>query len=1564
MQTREPKFNSQRGTTMSQWLRALMPLLGGLFIFAQPHQQQTTTFNLYSYRIFQPDETATFRIDGINVREPVRFRIYEITDPVAYFSSRDPVRAPMMLDAQSTRQEDWQALVKSYPVVREWTEELNARPNQWISSELSLGVGKSGAYLIEARAHGKRAYTTALISPYAIVTKQTRTQLLSFLVERKTGALVANADVLVYRKKEKLAEGKTNDQGLFFASLPPMKEEEGEPSPFMDVVRPWSYYHQQAVVMARKGSHFIIADPHWYSYQRESDYLIYTYTERPVYRPAQEVFFKGIVRKKGEKGTLSPISNTQVKVFVRDARSSEIFADSMRTNANGTYHGRFTLGADAALGTYQLQTSINGAMESMNFEVQEYKKPEYEVTVSLDKKRYAKGETIRAAVKAGYYFGSPVAGANVEYMVYRSRYWRPWWTGTEYEWFYSSTPELYTFQQEMISAGSGKLDANGEFAFPVETDKGATVDYTYRIEANVVDASRRNISGSASTEVTRGLFSIGLQTEKYVYRSGENARISVSIVDFDGNGVAVPFTAKVSREWWERSPRIEHGRTFYDYQHHVDPVVALRGKTEVDGRGAVEFALLEMGSYIVSVSANDALDNTVTEAISIYSAQKDYVGWSDPNQGIQIVPDKQSYEVGETMRVLVVMPRAGMDVLVTSEADRLIDHRVERFASTTKIIPIRITDAHASNFFIGVAALVGDQLYQSTKQILVLPKERFLSVSILYSKETFKPGEETNLKLKVTDSKGKPVTNAELSLGMVDEGIYAIVPEKVPDIRKFFYANRWNRTQTWSSLYFSFFGYAQTDVEAMDGRGGRLTAKGAPMEEAHFAELQGVEPNGRKEKFAEAVLRKDFKDMMHWSPVVTTDDKGEAAVRVKFPDNLTTWRATVRAATADTRVGNATSEIIVRKNLLVRVETPRFLTQRDTALIATIVHNYLSEDKSCRLSLTARGASVAGREKTVHVPKDGYVRVDWTLAAYEIGTATLNAQALTDEESDAVQVQVPILPHGLELAYADVVDLQAAVDAKSIFLTIPDEANVNTAKVVVHLSPSLASSILTALDDLVGYPYGCVEQTMSRFLPTIIVANAFKDLGAPLKASVQQELPKMVDTGLKRLYTLQHQDGGWGWWENDNTDAFMTSYVVYGLTLAQTAGYAINGDALRRGIERVQSLLESSEKLEPTTRAYAIYVLAFAGTQGASISKSTIEKQLAALDLTKANNYTRSLVTLASYYSGDKTTAASVARTLESAATQTGTAAFWSGKAWHYNWQDDNVETTAFALKALLAARGDSKIVQQAVHWLIGQKRGSSWLSTKQSAIVIFALVDYLKLSKELQPDYTVTVAMNGSPVHSQQMTKEQLFDKEPSIEIKGDALKSGVNTLRIEKNGQGRLYCTARIRYYSKEENLEAGAAGFSVRREYFKLVRTPKGDQYVYEKQPFGGTVAPGDELFVRVTLSSDGNYEYFMLEDPLPPGVEVVKDERNYRIEDERDYQYDPWYYGWRYWWASREVHDEKVAFFARSINAGTYTFTYIVRAQIPGRYHVMPAVGSLMYYPEVRGNSDETMLTIRG
>jgi len=200
------------------------------------------------------------------------------------------------------------------------------------------------------------------------------------------------------------------------------------------------------------------------------------------------------------------------------------------------------------------------------------------------------------------------------------------------------------------------------------------------------------------------------------------------------------------------------------------------------------------------------------------------------------------------------------------------------------------------------------------------------------------------------------------------------------------------------------------------------------------------------------------------------------------------------------------------------------------------------------------------------VPRNGEATVNWTVDTSAIGTADFLGKALTDEESDALELAIPVRPWGLHLNAARSGSLSGDKTETNETLSLPSDINPDASSLRIDLAPSVAGTLMSALDFLSSYPYGCVEQTMSSFLPNILVAQAVKELGLSAPPP-SVELESKIAAGLQRLYQFQHDDGGWGWWETDQTHPFMTAYVVAGLAQAREAGYAIDENRLERGRE-------------------------------------------------------------------------------------------------------------------------------------------------------------------------------------------------------------------------------------------------------------------------------------------------------------------------------------------------------------------------------------------------------------
>lgn len=1612
--------------------------------------------NLYSYNYDNKnrDRKYSFEISVLRIKDINTFYSKQSTKYSLDILSKDSLNLLYLTE-------------KVYSIKKTFTSK-NDYGYGYLNESIPLIIDSKGAYIVKVTSSNKVAYCGFIVSNLGLISKAGNNSMLAFVVDRKSGNPVSNAELSFFIGARQIGEGKTND-GLFYQKV----NEEVKALKDEDMI---------PMIAGKLNDDVVVSDPYLFFGYNSNKYYAYIFTEQPVYRTGSSVNFKGSVRK-NVSSELEPLSNKELTVIIKDPKGAEVFKQVLRTNEMGSFDATFNIEEEGALGDYNIFANIDeNNSYNASFRVEQYKKPEYKVTVKTDKGQYYGKDNLKAEIEAKYFFGSPVTEAEVEYNIYKVRYYKPWWMFSEYAWWYADYYQDQDDNQkfsgaEFIYSGTGTLNTEGKLTIDYNIKEEFkeddnyynnwyrpyyyNSDYKYIVQAKVTDKSRREISGTATAFVTRGGFTLSANTGKYIYKPDENVTIEVNAVDFSDKPVETDFEATIYKSTWDR----------YSYNEKKDIVSTIKGRTLADGKGIVSYSLGNTdaeGAYNVEIKSRDQRENVISTNTYFYVSKGDMWWYYNQSGSVQIIPDKDSYKKGEVCHALIVTTNPDVNVLVTTSTDDILSYKVEKFTGTSKLVDIPINENYTSGFEISVNYVSNGTFYNTSKNILIIPEEKFLTVQIEPSALIYKPKETGELKVRVLDNFGNPVRNAEVALGVVDESIYSIKEDNTKDIRKFFYGQRSTGVSTaynsnnnsngqsrLITIYEKFNLRSTSDKELATVKGRLLRKNGDAIgiaviviDEDYQAAVTDIDGNfefklpagnysisayyngitkddlvdlnlykgqiknitlyndkemnddnstlqsgmvseerdvlsapvGREapkmkmnkatdesksesydakkdgESYKEADVRSDFRDAIFWSPYSMTDADGYAVVSVKYPDNLTSWRITSRVITEDTKVGQMTSTVITRKDLLIRMETPRFFQENDEVTISTIVHNYLETEKQTKVKFSGENVLLqdAVNERTLSIAPNTDVRIEWKVKVMQsVGEAKLYAEALTNEESDAMEVKIPLQPNGLKITENSVADFSEVNKTEIKTVVIPEGTDLRSTGMKISVDPSLASTILSALDELVGYPYGCVEQTMSRFLPTVVVANAFVKLNAPISEATKKDLPLMVNKGLQRLYSFQHYDGGWGWWENDNTNPFMTAYVVYGMSLAKQAGYEITQGSLNKGIASIKEQLKGSD-LDPTTRAYMLYSLATAEEK----NRDYFDKEISKISSSDINDYARSLIAMTWKLIGNDGKANESLSILEKNAKTSGEgAAYWEGKQFHYQWQNDKVQTTAMALKAIVNINESSQLKDKVIRWLMMQRQGTAWRNTQETAMIVYAMVDYLKTSNELEPNYSVKVIVNGQNVFEKQMSKEDVFRKSEIIKVNAEILKTGSNDIRIEKNGSGKVYFSSDITYYNSNNNIPANETGFRIEREYFKLEKynSYSEDKIIYRKKYFDGTVNSGDEILVKLKVhSKDNDYQYFMLEDPLPSGAEVVKDDWAYQIEEESSYGGYNYYY-WRWWYADKEIRDNRVTFFATYLGKGEYEFSYILRAQIPGDYVVNPAKGMLMYYPEVNGNS---------
>src|SRR5438552_4694391 len=295
--------------------------------------------------------------------------------------------------------------------VKDWREKLPALDHDYDSRMISLGKQDPGVYLIEAVNGGMRAYSIAIVTNLTMVQKTTKDgKVVVYVVDRKSGAPHEGVSVEVARAKQTLANGTTDKTGVFKAEIKAPQSSDQPPEDVDPEAEPKNAY----LIIARERDNFVISDVESFYFSGEggeddalssNDLTSYIYTDRPIYRPAQKVFFKGILRQWGRNGYQLLDSKT-VDVTIEDPNNGKIFEKELPLSTRGSFSGDIDLADEAPLGNYNITAAVGDAKSSGYFEVQEYKKPEFKVTVKGPKEFAAVGEKVKFTVSANYFFGA------------------------------------------------------------------------------------------------------------------------------------------------------------------------------------------------------------------------------------------------------------------------------------------------------------------------------------------------------------------------------------------------------------------------------------------------------------------------------------------------------------------------------------------------------------------------------------------------------------------------------------------------------------------------------------------------------------------------------------------------------------------------------------------------------------------------------------------------------------------------------------------------------------------------------------------------------------------------------------------------------------------------------------------------------------------------------------------------------------------------------------------------------------------------------------------------------
>jgi tetratricopeptide (TPR) repeat protein len=437
--------------------------------------------------------------------------------------------------------ERW-SLIQKQATLKNWKKDFKKEGDyHQHNTELALPALPRGKYLLvaslDAQFENKTSNSAAQfqVSDVQLMTYAQVNTATWVAIDRKTGAPIANADITLYAVsygynpdfqeiREKLREGKTDAQGMFQSG-----------SVGMDKSLVAVLNHQGELVSSQNTN--AIPPPQPYTQE-----VVHFFTDRALYRPGQNIYFKGLVMRSSNTSRAEIIPNKTVVVKLMDANFKEVSQVSLVSNAFGSIQGGFTAPVGGLTGAMQIIVEGISGGGSTGIQVEEYKRPRFEVTIETPAQQVVVGDEVRMIGKAANYAGNAADGAKVSYTVTRRTAFPfcGWWR------WRPNVPDVVMASGEAVTDAEGKFEVKFAAGAPTTTQKRWQPIFTYELVANVTDISGETRMGVGSVQV-------GYQTilvENGIIEAEEMdslRKVQIRTSDLNGNPLAAKGTITVEQ---------------------------------------------------------------------------------------------------------------------------------------------------------------------------------------------------------------------------------------------------------------------------------------------------------------------------------------------------------------------------------------------------------------------------------------------------------------------------------------------------------------------------------------------------------------------------------------------------------------------------------------------------------------------------------------------------------------------------------------------------------------------------------------------------------------------------------------------------------------------------------------------------------------------------------------------------------------------------------------------------------------------------------------------------------
>ncbi len=1431
------------------------------------------------------------------------------------------------------------------------------------------GKNARGAFFLAAELappnHEGRAHvgtqTLVQLTDLGLVWKRGQTETLVYVFSYATGRPVANATVRVLTDdNETVQEQTTDEQGL--ATL--------------------NAHDRGQWLMAEKDGdlHALSIDHHEHEFNlwsfnlplamndaQKNNRRAFLFTDRPVYRPAETVHLKAIVRQVGPNNIRFPKPG-RVTLTAFDHQNNPFFTTNTTLSDLGSLAASFAL-PTGVLGGCRVELTLGQQTFPLAFQVQEFEPPAFEVALHA-RPEYRATDPLDLPLRAQYFLGKPLARA-------RSR-----WTLTATdERFAPAGMDDFLFgnhaenfrgdlgqrDSTFTLQGDESLSATGELKLQpvIPINPRAPQARTVHLHAEVTDANQQTIATATTFVRHSSDFYLGIREFKGVLRAGQPLPFEVIAVRTDGQPTAAPVPARatLTRIEWQtiriegaggtRAYRSEPVRKeIQSFDLTTLPLVRRGDHWETASENPAaptdpsapaapppirnSLTPPEPGLYLLELSAKDSAGQRVQTTVSFNVGGAKELAWDYRNElQIDLVPDRKTYRVGETAEILVKTPISG-PALITIERDNVRRSYVTNLTGNAPILSVPILSGDAPNVFVSVLLTRGladsrREIKQPEQrlgycQLLVETVRSRLAIAVTTPAADYEPGQPIAITATVSDHAKNPVPGAEVTLYAVDDAILSLMGGRAPEPYPFFHTPHPLGTRTSASITTLF---TENPDELGFFNKGYLVGGGGD---------------------AANRLRKDFPACPLWLGAVLTDADGKITATFPAPDALTRYRI-IAVAHADTdRFGHGQSTVQINKPLMLQPSPPRFANVGDRLLARAVVLNNTTNAGEVEVTLQLDATASAPPSSIPSILSTNLVRkiiiaargsttLDFPVEFRQIGEArwiwsARFADAAPGKFSDRVQSTFPVR-HPAPLLH----EVLGGVFTNSVPNLLADanpQLLAGHGTINVRVSNTRLSELEWAAEHLLHYPYGCIEQTTSSLLPWLLLRDV-TDVLPQLRHSPAQ-FNAAIQAGIARLFSMQTPSGGLSYWPGHLGDPQLwgSAYGGLALALAKRQGQTVPSAPFEKLLAYLSQSLRPAE-MQKTVSASSL-----------NASTHLAETPLVLLTLALARQpepaYHELLFQTRATLSAENCALLALAILEAKGSRDMATELLTfktDDKPRPGEWFGSASRDAAVRLLAWChLAPGNSQVERHLAQLLHGRKAGH-WTTTQGNAWALFALTEYARrVEGTLQPaSGSVTFGDRALPFDL--AAKPAVFHHTLTY-----TATNAATALKLTNAGRTPLYTHVQLAARSPAIQQPRQDRGFSIRRTYQRL-----NDQN--ELTTLDG-LRVGDRIVVTLDLEARDAAHYVAIDDPLPALLEALHPEfitQKTTVNIGSD--------GW--WSDHHELRTDRALFFRNTLEAGRHTIRYLARVRTAGTATAPSTKIEEMYDPARHGLTETQTLT---